>query len=97
MVMPALRELVEVLNQDPRRGPEQEYPLDWINLEAGAVKLELNRQHVTPDSVIPQGQSVLLQRNGNMAIDCLDEVHPTWLTTPCWPPRSLASISPAWT
>ena len=71
-----LRELVEVLNQDPRRGPEQEYPLDWINLEAGAVKLELNRQRVTPDSVIPQGQAVLLQRNGNMAIDCLDDVHP---------------------
>ena len=71
-----LRDLVAVLNQDPRRGPEQEYPLDWINLEAGAVKLELNRQHVTPDSVIPQGQAVLLQRNGNMAIDCLDDVHP---------------------
>ncbi|MEG1117647.1 MAG: acetate--CoA ligase family protein, partial [Janthinobacterium sp.] len=71
-----LRELVEVLNQDPRRGPEQEYPLDWINLDAGAVKLELNRQHVTPDSLIPQGQAVLLQRNGNMAIDCLDDVHP---------------------
>ncbi|WP_027014126.1 cyanophycin synthetase [Comamonas composti] len=71
-----LRELVDVLNQDPRRGPEQEYPLDWINLEAGAVKLELNRQQVSPDSVIPQGQSVLLQRNGNMAIDCTDDVHP---------------------
>lgn len=71
-----LRELVEVLNQDPRRGPEQEYPLDWINLDSGAVKLELNRQHVTPDSVIAQGQSILLQRNGNMAIDCTDDVHP---------------------
>ena len=71
-----LRELVAVLNQDPRRGPEQEYPLDWINLESGAVKLELNRQNVTPDSVIPSGQSILLQRNGNMAIDCTDDVHP---------------------
>jgi cyanophycin synthetase len=71
-----LRELVEVLNQDPRRGPEQEYPLDWIKLESGAVMLELRRQGVTPDSVIPQGRSILLQRNGNMAIDCTDEVHP---------------------
>lgn len=71
-----LRELVAVLNQDPRRGPEQEYPLDWINLESGAVQLELKRQHVTPDSVIPQGQSILLQRNGNMAIDCTEDVHP---------------------
>ena len=72
----SLRELVAVVNEDPRRGPEQEYPLDWINLDAGSVKLELNRQNVQPDSVIAQGQSILLQRNGNMAIDCTDEVHP---------------------
>lgn len=71
-----LAELVAVLNQDPRRGPEQEYPLDWIDLEKGAVQLELKRQNVTPGSVIPQGQGVLLQRNGNMAIDCTDDVHP---------------------
>lgn len=71
-----LRELVAVLNQDPRRGPEQEFPLDWIKLESGAVQLELKRQAVTPDSVIAQGQSILLQRNGNMAIDCTDDVHP---------------------
>lgn len=71
-----LGELVDVLNQDPRRGPEQEFPLDWINLQAGAVKLELKRQGVAPDSVIPKGQAVLLQRNGNMAIDCTDDVHP---------------------
>ena len=57
MAAPALRELVDVLNQDPRRGPEQEYPLDWINLsQTGAVQLELKRQHVTPDSVIPGQQ-----------------------------------------
>lgn len=71
-----LRELVAVVNQDPRRGPEQEFPLDWINLESPAVQLELKRQGVTPDSVPAPGDSVLLQRNGNMAIDCTDEVHP---------------------
>ena len=72
----SLGALVEVLNQDPRRGPEQEFPLDWIDLNAGAVQLELQRQNVTPDTIIPQGQAVLLQRNGNMAIDCTDDVHP---------------------
>ncbi|QIL81688.1 cyanophycin synthetase [Diaphorobacter sp. HDW4A] len=71
-----LAELVAVVNQDPRRGPEQEYPLDWINLDAPAVKLELKRQNVTSASVPAQGESILLQRNGNMAIDCTDEVHP---------------------
>ena len=71
-----LRELVAVLNEDPRRGPEQEYPLDWIDVEKGAVQLELKRQGVTPDTVVPSGQAILLQRNGNMAIDCTDDVHP---------------------
>ncbi|MBS0506914.1 MAG: cyanophycin synthetase [Proteobacteria bacterium] len=71
-----LAELVAVLNQDPRRGPEQEYPLDWIDLDKGAVRLELKRQGVTPDTVVAKGQGVLLQRNGNMAIDCTDDVHP---------------------
>ena len=40
----------------PRRGPEQEYPLDWIDPTNPAVQLELQRQHVTPETVIPQGQ-----------------------------------------
>jgi len=71
-----LAELVDLLNQDPRRGPEQEYPLDWIDLAKPAVQLELKRQSVEPGTVVPAGHSVLLQRNGNMAIDCTDEVHP---------------------
>ena len=72
----SVRELVDVVNQDPRRGPEQEYPLDWIDLAKPAVQLELQRQHVTPETVPAPGQHILLQRNGNMAIDCTDEVHP---------------------
>ncbi len=71
-----LRELVELENRDPRRGIEQEYPLSPIDVDAPAVQLELRRQDVTPDSVIEPGRSILLQRNGNMAIDCTDEVHP---------------------
>ncbi len=71
-----LHELVEVVNQDPRRGPEEEYPLDLLDLALPAVQLELKRQGMTADSVPAAGQSVLLQRNGNMAIDCTDEVHP---------------------
>ncbi|SDM28791.1 cyanophycin synthetase [Oryzisolibacter propanilivorax] len=71
-----LRRLVEVENQDPRRGFEQEYPLCLIDANAPAVQLELKRQDVTADSVIEAGRSILLQRNGNMAIDCTDEVHP---------------------
>ena len=72
----SVRELVDVVNQDPRRGPEQEYPLDWNDLAKPAVQLELQRQHVTPETVPAPGQHILLQRNGNMAIDCTDDVHP---------------------
>ena len=71
-----LRALVDALNKDPRRGPEQQYPLDRIDLDKPAVRLELKRQRVTPDTVPALGQQVLLQRSGNMAIDCTDEVHP---------------------
>ncbi|GAB1386276.1 cyanophycin synthetase [Melaminivora sp.] len=71
-----LAELVAQENLDPRRGVEQEYPLSPIDMQAGAVQLELRRQGVTGDSVIEPGRSILLQRNGNMAIDCTDEVHP---------------------
>ena len=71
-----LGELVELENQDPRRGVEQEYPLSPIDVQAPAVQLELHRQDVSAGSVIEAGRSVLLQRNGNMAIDCTDEVHP---------------------
>ena len=29
-----------------------------------------------PTDVVPEGRRVLVQRNGNVAIDCTDEVHP---------------------
>jgi cyanophycin synthetase len=31
---------------------------------------------VTPDGAAQAGRVVLVQRNGNMAIDCTDDVHP---------------------
>ena len=68
----------------PRRGPEQEYPLDWINLEAGAVKLELNRQHVTPDSVIPRVRPCCCSAMAIWPSTAWTTCTPTWPTTPCW-------------
>jgi len=71
-----VRELVDELNRDPRRGVEEEYPLELLDLDLPNVRLELERQEVTPQTVPARGRSVLLQRNGNMAIDCTDELHP---------------------
>jgi cyanophycin synthetase len=65
------------LNTDPRRGVGEDFPLGRINAaEDGAVILDLQRQGLAPDSVPAAGREVLIQRNGNVAIDCTDAVHP---------------------
>ena len=46
----------------------------WMN--DAAVRLELERQGYDADSIPPQGKQVLIQRNGNVAFDVTDEVHP---------------------
>lgn len=73
-----LQQLVDAqLNIDPRRGAAEEFPLDIIDLESNPVsKLEIERQGYKPDSVPAAGKSVLVVRNGNVAIDVTDEVHP---------------------
>lgn len=65
------------LNSDPRRGAEEEYPLDVIVVDADAkLQLELKRQDLDAAAVPTAGRVVTIQRNGNMAIDCTDQVHP---------------------
>jgi len=71
-------ELIDAqLNSDPRRGHEEEYPLEVIDVGTNvAVQLELKRQDLTPDAVPAAGRQVVVQRNGNVAVDCTDDVHP---------------------
>lgn len=65
------------LNSDPRRGAEEEYPLDVIVLETDAkLQLELQRQKLDGASVPAAGRVVTIQRNGNLGVDCTDQVHP---------------------
>ncbi|MFG6416010.1 cyanophycin synthetase [Roseateles sp. DC23W] len=65
------------INTDPRRGLTEDFPLNRITLgEDPVVLLDLQRQGFAPESVPPAGKSVLIQRNGNVAIDCTAEVHP---------------------
>jgi cyanophycin synthetase len=72
-------ELIEhQLNSDPRRGTTEDYPLNHILIdEDPAVRLELARQGFTGDSVPAAGQKVLIQRNGNVAFDVTEQVHPS--------------------
>ncbi|MGZ3461170.1 MAG: cyanophycin synthetase, partial [Archangium sp.] len=72
-----VRQLVEdQLNSDPRRGESHSSPLAKIEFDAPTVLL-LTHQGCEPDSVPPEGATVLIQRNGNRRIDVTDEVHPT--------------------
>ncbi len=74
----SVAELVEAqINADPRRGVTEDHPLNRLNPhEDGVILLDLQRQGLTPDSVPAAGRRVLIQRNGNVAIDCTDSVHP---------------------
>ncbi|GAA0755490.1 cyanophycin synthetase [Ideonella azotifigens] len=65
------------INSDPRRGTTEDHPLNRLNVRSdGVIQLDLQRQGLTPDTVPPVGKRVLVQRNGNVAIDCTDAVHP---------------------
>lgn len=71
-------ELIEAqINSDPRRGTTENHPLNRLDLdEDDVVRQDLQRQGFLPTSVPPAGQRILVQRNGNVAMDCTDEVHP---------------------
>jgi len=73
---------IEVLNSDPRRGDLEEHIFNLVKLETDpAARLDLERQGLTEHSVPPAGKKVLLLRNGNVAIDVTDQVHPSVAAT----------------
>lgn len=74
----SIAELVESqINSDPRCGVEEEFPLEPLVLAESVIALlELERQGYGVDSVPPKGQEVLIKRQGDLAYDETDEVHP---------------------
>ncbi len=70
------------INIDPRRGSGEDAPLNTVNpSESAEVILELERAGLTPDSIPAKDQKVLIQRNGNVAFDVTDIMHPTVAAT----------------
>jgi len=66
------------INTDPRRGSGEKFPLNIvIPSNTGEIILELERAGLTAQSVPAIGQKVLIQRNGNVAFDVTDKVHPS--------------------
>ena len=75
-----VRELVDIVNQDPRRGEGHGTALTKIRLDDIAIS-RLALQNLTPDSVPEKGQRVVLRNNANLstggtATDVTDDVHP---------------------
>ena len=66
------------LNSDPRRGINEDAPLGLIQPDVSAeIQLDLERQGLTATSIPVQGRMVLIQRNGNVANDVTDIMHPS--------------------
>lgn len=75
-----VRELVEIVNADPRRGDGHATSLTKIRFDDIAIAC-LTDQALTPDSVPEQGRRVVLRNNANLstggsATDVTDDVHP---------------------
>ena len=75
-----VRALVDLVNQDPRRGEGHATSLTKIRFDAIAVT-RLDSQGLTPESVPAKGRRVILRNNANLstggtATDVTDEVHP---------------------
>jgi cyanophycin synthetase len=75
-----VRELVEIVNADPRRGEGHATSLTKIRFDEIAVA-RLGVQGLTPDAVPDKGRRVILRNNANLstggtATDVTDDVHP---------------------
>jgi cyanophycin synthetase len=75
-----VRELVDIVNQDPRRGSGHSTSLTKIRFDDIALA-SLAKQGYNAESVPPNGQRVTLRNNANLstggsATDVTDDVHP---------------------
>ncbi|MFZ9432467.1 MAG: cyanophycin synthetase [Burkholderiaceae bacterium] len=76
----SVRELVEIVNADPRRGTGHATSLTKIRFD-DIAKARLTQQDLTPESVPEKGRRVVLRNNANLstggsATDVTDDVHP---------------------
>ena len=66
------------INCDPRRGRGEDFPLNVVTpSDSAEIILELERVGLNAHSVPAAGQRVLIQRNGNVALDVTERVHPS--------------------
>jgi cyanophycin synthetase len=76
----SIRQLVDRVNEDPRRGIGHEKVLTRLELDHQAERL-MKKAEKTPDSILPEGEVFFLRSTANLstggtAIDMTDVVHP---------------------
>ncbi|NMP23366.1 cyanophycin synthetase [Sulfobacillus harzensis] len=62
----SIRQLVEALNRDPRRGPDHGFPLSPVELDQEALET-LSCQGQSPEAIPPDGLCITLRRTANMS------------------------------
>lgn len=72
----SIRQLVEELNADPRRGENYTDQLQVVKLDDAAA-IQLRKQGLDFDSIPVQGRQVLVWHVGDLIEDCTDTVHPS--------------------
>jgi cyanophycin synthetase len=75
-----VQQLIDIVNQDPRRSDGHSTSLSKIKIDAVALGVLLE-QGLTPDTIAPLSKKVLIRRNANLstggtAADVTDLVHP---------------------
>ncbi len=80
MVSARFLQLIDIVNQDPRRGVGHEKVLTRLELDAQAQRM-LERDQLTPESVPALGQIIYLRSTANLstggtATDVTDVIHP---------------------
>ncbi len=76
-----IQELIDIVNQDPRRGYGHENVLTAIKMD-GFTQAILDKMHYTPETVLKEGETLHLKSTANLstggtAKDVTDYVHPS--------------------
>ena len=76
----SIKELIDIVNSDPRRGVGHEKVLTQLELDSQALRL-IQEANLTQDSVLPANEIFYLRSTANLstggtAIDMTDVVHP---------------------
>jgi cyanophycin synthetase len=75
-----IRDLVDIINSDPRRGPGHQKPLSWLQIDDEALHI-LSSLGLEPGSVLPFGRTIRLRTTSNLSrggqsVAVTDDVHP---------------------